>query len=110
MAGNGYNGSANFAVIWKPTVANGTTGTYINLWSQLSPADQITWSALSIARDICEDGTGNAWVTGFGITGGVTHAFRLSVPTFVITPEPSTLVLVGMGLIGLVAYAWRKRK
>lgn len=25
-------------------------------------------------------------------------------------PEPSTLVLVGFGLAGLVAYAWRKRK
>lgn len=26
------------------------------------------------------------------------------------TPEPSTLVLVGIGLLGLPAYAWRKRK
>ena len=31
----------------------------------------------------------------------------LLVPT--ATPEPSTLVLLGMGLFGLLAYAWRKR-
>ena len=26
------------------------------------------------------------------------------------TPEPSTLVLLGIGLLGLLAYAWRKRR
>jgi hypothetical protein len=29
---------------------------------------------------------------------------------FYSTPEPSTLVLLAAGLIGMVAYAWRKRK
>ena len=28
----------------------------------------------------------------------------------ITTPEPSTLVLLAVGLIGLLAYAWRKRK
>jgi hypothetical protein len=26
------------------------------------------------------------------------------------TPEPSTLALLATGLVGLLAYAWRKRK
>ena len=28
----------------------------------------------------------------------------------IITPEPSTLVLLATGLLSLLAYAWRKRK
>jgi len=30
--------------------------------------------------------------------------------TFTPAPEPSALVLLAMGLFGLLAYAWRKRK
>jgi hypothetical protein len=35
---------------------------------------------------------------------------RLDVSTPAPTPEPSTLVLLASGLVGLLAYAWRKRK
>jgi hypothetical protein len=40
-----------------------------------------------------------------GDMNGVCHSYLL-VPT----PEPSTLVLLGLGLSGLLTYAWRKRK
>jgi hypothetical protein len=38
---------------------------------------------------------------------GVTQVDYLS---FTVVPEPGTLTLAGMGLIGLLAYAWKKRK
>ena len=39
-----------------------------------------------------------------------TWADYTSVATTSLIPEPSTLVLFAMGLIGLLAYAWRRRK
>jgi hypothetical protein len=46
-------------------------------------------------------GFGGATSTAFGFVDN----FSLTV-----TPEPSTLVLLSMGLVSLLAYAWRKRK
>lgn len=40
-----------------------------------------------------------------GTTGGILDDFEISQ-----VPEPSTLALLASGLIGLLAYAWRKRK
>ena len=38
-----------------------------------------------------------------------TYAFILQLP-MATTPEPSTLLLAASGLLGLLAYAWRRRK
>jgi hypothetical protein len=49
-------------------------------------------------------------VAGFG-TDGSGHTNQAFVIMHAIaTPEPSTLFLATMGLVGLLAYAWRKRK
>jgi probable HAF family extracellular repeat protein len=59
---------------------------------------------------ILEYGTGindNGQICGYGEYGGQTQAFLL---TPVPTPEPSTLALFGATALGLLAYAWRRRR
>jgi probable HAF family extracellular repeat protein len=63
------------------------------------------FSDLSCAYGISPNGE---YIVGDGTTStGYTQAFLL---TAVATPEPSTLLLAAGGLVGLLAYAWRKRK
>jgi probable HAF family extracellular repeat protein len=47
----------------------------------------------------------NGWIVGSGGIGGRTHAFLLTP-----IPEPSTLVLLGVGAVGLLTYGWRRRR
>ncbi|MCX7424977.1 MAG: PEP-CTERM sorting domain-containing protein [Planctomycetia bacterium] len=44
---------------------------------------------------------------GNGGAGGIVNNFQL---TGLAVPEPSTLALLASGLLGLLAYAWRKRR
>jgi probable HAF family extracellular repeat protein len=72
FVGASYNGTTNKAFVWNPTVANGTTGTFCDLNTLISPANQANWT-LTYARDI----SSNGWITGFGMIGGTTHGFVL---------------------------------
>ena len=52
-------------------------------------------------NDHVVDGTDlNIVLSNYGHTASVTAA----------VPEPSTLLLAAAGLVGLLAYAWRKRR
>jgi probable HAF family extracellular repeat protein len=79
-------------------------GTVTNLSTLISGTNP--FSSIECANGISDNGE---YIVGYGIENstGDTTAFLL---TAVPTPEPTTLLLAASGLIGLLAYAWRKRK
>ena len=66
-------------------------------------ANRGTWN-LQAANGISQNGN---YIVGFGTvtSGGPVHAFLLAAAT----PEPSTLLLAAVGLVGVLAHAWRKQ-
>jgi hypothetical protein len=48
-------------------------------------------------------------ISNMAVTGVIAYS-GIGFEGFVAVPEPSTIVLLISGLVGLVAYAWRKRK
>ena len=60
------------------------------------------FSSLQYATAISGNGT---YIVGYGAVGSQTHGFLLTA-----VPEPSALLLAASGFVGLLAYAWRRRK
>jgi hypothetical protein len=72
-----------------------------------------SWGALSANNCIAglNSDIGVVRVYGAALTGAeVAQNYAADIGRFPAVPEPSTLVLLTSGLIGLVCYAWRKRK
>ena len=55
------------------------------------------------------DFDGNGTVNGADLTTVLSN-YNQHVSLGAAVPEPSTLLLAAAGLVGLLAYAWRKRK
>lgn len=62
--------------------------------------DGLSVSSGTVLCLLIDDGTVNHWYDTIGVSFTVTT----------ITPEPTTSVMLIGGLLGLMAYAWRKRK
>ena len=75
------------------------------LWTE-QPVYYLSWGGNYQWDAYYTNGDYNNVITGVGQYG--TQGFRLVQVTAV--PEPSSLMLVAAGLVGLLAYAWRKRK
>jgi hypothetical protein len=105
----------------------GTTGTVSNLiiggWyctadspEVLSPANTSDVDGDGYPENLIAEMKVTKGTTKIAFGGGATDKFAYSsgaaqVTAFSVTiPEPSTLALLGCGLFGLLAYAWRKQK
>jgi hypothetical protein len=92
---------------YKLTVAPGaTTASFLvdgtTIFSNVPLLDNSTWGLTSSYIEFGDN-------TGSSTTGGGTINYH-SVVWSTTIPEPCAITILGTGLIGLLAYAWRKRK
>ena len=118
LLGSYWNGKATFVndnglVVGDTTTIDGgggnsnpqamayINGQTVNLTTAYAPGG-VTFKACDGVNDAGQILVSNSYSIATGVE------MWLLTPT--ATPEPSTLLLAGIGLLGLTAYAWRKRK
>jgi hypothetical protein len=77
-------------------------------------ATPLAWTPVSYSFTVPTDAVGSNYEFAIAGTGGSWNEAAVSNIQVNVTsapaPEPSALVLSGIALLGLLAYAWRKRR
>ena len=98
---------ANWSTVFTLSAGNGgDTATTTGATRKISDGVGVAYNFLDGCTDAAGKVTLEFWVaSGSSGNQAAFNGFQLDV-----VPEPSTLVLLATGLIGLLCYAWRKRK
>jgi hypothetical protein len=101
----------HYDLFLKDLVTNTTLASYTIAGSALA-YDSFTPASCSYTVTPDDPAIGHEIRVMFGLTADVAGDQYADFDNFQLTatPEPSTLVLLGTSLVGLLAYAWRKRK
>ena len=105
----GQTADQTHAAVWSPATITSVPGLVdLNVWAHANTSIPAAWTLVN-ATAIDNNGDITGW--GTNASGTTIQGFLITgFPVGTLIPEPSTLLLAAMGLVGLVAYAWKKHK